>query len=671
MFLRIFVVLLTLLPSVALAQSGEAALHSPNGQLAITFRTVTISPGEDGDARKVETVPAGGQLVYQVTFHGKPVMEPSSLRLDLTGHPPLGANVRIANFAAENGKQENYRLITGKASSVHDRYNALRLDVEEPTGRKLTMEARAYDDAIAFRYVVPAQADLQEFRLAKERTEFRISKDPFIYAMILPNFRSMYEGEFVKLSASSLSNQGGVESHMLVGLPLLMEVPGVAWMAITEADVRGYASMYVTNPSGGWASHKFESVLAPHLDDANTAVVGDLPHHSAWRVLLIGDEPGRLVESNAVTSLNPESAIADTSWIHAGKASWDWWSGSLDPNGKPAYTTDNMKYYVDFAAQSGFEYMLIDAGWSVRGDITKMNGKIDVPEVVRYASSKNVKVWIWLTYSETEKQMQEAFPLYAKWGVAGLKIDFVERDDQGGIDWYYRVAELAAQHHLMLDFHGPTKPTGVERTYPNILGYEAVAGMEQSKAGSRDNPDHQTTLPFTRMLAGPIDYTPGGFNNVTKAEFQSRTLAPMVMGTRARQLAMYVVYQAAFQMVSDHPAAYKNQPAFEFIKAAPATWDETRVIDGSPARYVVIARRHGKEWFIGGMTNWDAREIDVPLSFLDAGQYRAEIYRDGPDADRQPKNVEVTNQTVDRTMHLKARLASGGGYAVRLVPVQR
>ena len=267
--------------------------------------------------------------------------------------------------------------------------------------------------------------------------------------------------------------------------------------------------------------------------------------------------------------------------------------------------------------------------------------------------------------------MQEAFPLYAKWGVAGLKIDFVERDDQGGIDWYYRVAELAAQHHLMLDFHGPTKPTGMERTYPNILGYEAVAGMEQSKAGSRDNPEHQATLPFTRMLAGPIDYTPGGFDNVTKADFVSRMIAPMVMGTRAHQLAMYVVYQAAFQMVSDHPGAYKNQPAFDFIKAAPATWDEARVLDGFPAKFVVMARRHGKEWFIGGMTDWDARDIDVPLSFLGAGQFRAEIYRDGDDADRQPKSVEITKQTVDRTTHLKARLASGGGYAVRLVPVQR
>ena len=468
------------------AQPGAAVLRSPDGRLAITFQTVS-----------------GGGLVYDVSFQGKSLVAPSALRLDLKDQPPLGANVRIVD-SAEAQTDETYRLVTGKASTVRNHFNSLRVELEEnaPPGRKLEMEARAYDDAVAFRYVVPEQPALHDFRLAKEGTEFRISKDPFIYALVLPNYRSMYESEFIKLSASSLSNQGGVESHVLVGLPLLMEVPGVAWMAITEADLRGYAAMYLTNPSGGWSSHKFECRLAPHLDDPDTAVAGSLPHQSAWRVLLVGTEPGRLIESNVITSLNPPSAIQDTSWIRAGKASWDWWSGSLGPDGKSAYTTENMKYYVDFAAQSGFEYMLVDAGWSARGDITKMNGRVDIQELVRYAASKKVKVWIWLGYGDTARQMETAFPLYEKWGVAGLKIDFIERDDQGGIDWYYRVAELAARHHLMLDFHGATKPTGMERTWPNVLGYEAVAGMEQSKAGSRDNPDHHVTLPFTRMLAG-------------------------------------------------------------------------------------------------------------------------------------------------------------------------
>lgn len=668
-----FILCITVLLSAAQAQqTTTTTLRSPDERLEMEFHTVHSQAGRDGRIMLTnQAAPEGGQLVYTVSFRGKPLLVASALSLNLKEQPPLGQNVRIIKGTVSNG-EDIYRLISGKTSSVDEVYRELRLEVEEPAapGRRLIMEARAYNDAIAFRYIVPEQPALREFRLASEGTEFRISKDPFVWALFLPNYRSMYESEFIKLSASSLSNQGGVASSVLLGLPLLMEVPGVAWMAITEANLRDYSSMYLTNAGGSWASHEFEARLAPHLDDPTSAVVGSLPHASAWRVLLVGTEPGRLVESNVVTNLNPSPSLTDASWIKPGKASWDWWSGSLNREGKSAFTTDTMKYYVDFAADSGFEYMLIDAGWSARGDITKMNGLVDVPEVVRYAAAKKVKVWIWLSYQDAARQMEEAFPLYEKWGVAGLKIDFVERDDQGGIDWYYRVAELAAQHHLMLDFHGATKPTGMERTYPNVLGYEAVAGMEQSKAGSRDNPDHQLTLPFTRMLAGPMDYTPGGFDNVTKDVFEARSEKPMVMGTRAHQLAMYAVYLAPFQMVSDSPQAYRDQPSFEFIKAAPASWDESKVLDGRPGEFITMARRHGDQWFLGSMTNWDARDLDIPLSFLGPGTYRAEIYADAEDADRLPKNVSIVKKTVSSTDHLKAHLATGGGYAVHFLPAR-
>ena len=631
---------------------------SPNGRLVLTIETAPAGP--TATAKK---------LVYRVSYAGKPLVEPSALSFELEGQRTLGADVRVTGAASSHG-EESYKLITGKASEVRDRYNALRVDVEQAgiLAMKFAVEARVFDDAVAFRYVVPDQPAIRALRLTKESTEFRIAKDATTYALELPNFRSMYESEYVKLPISAFSNQGGVASKVLIGLPLLMEVPGVAWMAITEADLRGNSSMYLMNTSASWLGHWFESVLAPAQDDAEAIVRSSLPHHSAWRVLLVGDQPGRLVESNVITSLNPENRIADTSWIKAGKASWDWWSGSLNAEGKPAYNTDTMKYYVDFAAKSGFEYMMVDAGWSETNDITKMNGKVDIPALVKYAAAKGVRIWIWLYYRSTDAQMEEAFPLYEKWGVAGLKIDFIERDDQPGIDFYYRTAELAAKYHLMVDFHGATKPSGIERTYPNILGYEGVLGMEQSKAGMRDNPEHHTTLPFTRMLAGPMDYTPGAFTNVTREEFMPRMESPMAQGTRAHQLAMYAVYQAAFQMVSDWPKAYEGEPAFEFIKAAPATWDETRVLNGRPGEFVTIARRRGQEWFLGSMTDWSARELDLPLDFLGNGPYSAEIYADAADADTHPKNLRIEKQTVDRKTHLNANLAPGGGYAVRLVP---
>jgi alpha-glucosidase len=645
-------ILALLAAAVACAQP---VLHSPDGNLEIGFRTLALQ----------------GQLVYRVSFRGKPLIVDSPMTLDLQGQPLLGPEVSIVNTATSS-TDETYHLLAGKASTVRNRFNALRIDLEEPAGfeRKLTIEARAYDDAVAFRYVIPEQSALRELRLSAENTEFRIAKDALCYALILPNYRTMYESEFFRLSVTSLGNQGGVQSKILVGLPMLLEVPGAGWMAITEADLRDYSSMYVTNEAGGWGRYWLQAKLAPSMSDPDIAVQGSLPHHSAWRVMLVGDEPGRLMESNTIESLNPESAIADTSWIHPGKSAWDWWSGSIGRDGKHAFTTDNMKYYVDFAAKSGLEYMLVDAGWSAPGNITKMNGTVDVPDLARYAAAKNVKVWIWLHWSEVDRQMEEAFPLYQKWGVAGVKIDFMSRDDQSMIGFYYRVAELAARHHLMVDFHGATKPWGLERTWPNVMGFEAVAGMEQSKGGTRDNPDHHVMLPFTRMLAGFMDYTPGGFDNVTKSDFIARSEKPMVMGTRAHQLAMYVVYQSPFQMVSDRPAAYEDQPAFEFIRDAPATWDETRVLNGFPGEFVTIARRRGQEWFLGSMTNWSPRELNLPLTFLAAGKYRAEIYADADDADQLPKNVSIRKQTVDRSLTLHVRLAAGGGYAVRFVPIQ-
>lgn len=640
------------------ACSRAEEVASPDGNLVLSIETVT----------KDANTPTG-QLVYHVSYRGKPLVEQSALKFELEGRRPLGTEVRVTGTSKSQG-EDSYKLITGKTSEVHDRYNALRVNVEQPgiISARFSIEARVFNDAVAFRYVVPDQESIRTFHLTKESTEFRIAKDATTYALILPNFHSMYESEFVKLPISAFSNQGGVASRVLLGLPLVMEVPGVAWMAITEADLRNNSSMYLMNTSGSWLGHWFESVLAPSDEDSSLIVKSSLPHNSAWRVLLVADQPGRLVESNVITSLNPENRLTDTSWIKPGKASWDWWSGSLNAEGRPSFSTETMKYYVDFAAKSGFEYMMVDAGWSDSGDITKMNGKVDIPELVKYAAAKSVRIWIWLYYQATDKQMEEAFPLYEKWGVAGLKIDFIERDDQKGIDFYYRTAELAAKHHLMVDFHGATKPSGLERTYPNVLGYEGVLGLEQSKAGARDNPEHHTTLPFTRMLVGPMDYTPGAFRNVTREEFVPRMEMPVVMGTRAHQLAMFAVYQASFQMVADWPKAYENDPSFQFIKDAPATWDETRVLNGKPAEFVTIARRHSKDWFLGSLTNWDAREFDLPLSFLGPGSYTAEIYADAPDSDAHPQNIHIEKQTVDRSSRLHPKLAPGGGYAVHLTP---
>ncbi|MEO5592161.1 MAG: glycoside hydrolase family 97 protein [Chitinophagaceae bacterium] len=662
LFSKFFSLLLLLTVTTgAVCQEVLTDLLSPDKTIQIRFQTGS----EDQKADKAH------QLYYSVSFNGKLLLKSSALSLDIKDYAPLGASVRLVNTKTSSA-DEMYHLLVGKASDVRNQYNAVQLELEETEApkRKLIIEAKAYNDAVAFRYVVPDQATTRDsFQLKNENTEFHFSTDATTYAQVLPHYRSMYESEYLKLPVSAFSNQGGVKSSVLIGLPMLAEVPGAGWLAIAETGLQDYTSMYLTNPAGGWSGHTMQARLSPRIDSSGMAVTGKGQLRSAWRVIMIADHPGKLIESNAIMNNSPAQAITNTNWIKAGKASWDWWSGSLGADGKPAFTTANMKYYIDFAAKSGLEYMLVDAGWS-EADITKMNGKVDVPALVDYASTKNVKVWIWLYARAVDKQMEAAFSLYEKWGVAGVKIDFVERDDQAGIDFYYRTAASAARHHLMVDFHGSTKPFGLERTYPNVMNYEAVLGMEQSKGGTRDNPENHVMLAFTRMLTGPMDFTPGGFNNVTREDFIPRSNAPMVMGTRAHHTALYVIYQMQFGMVSDYPAAYEGQAEFDFIKKCPATWDEVKVLNGVPGEYITIARRSGNDWYLGSITNWEARKLSIPLSFLKAGKYTAEIYADAPDAAIHPKLTIISKQVIDNKTILQANLATGGGYCVRLVPVK-
>ena len=637
-------------------------LSSPDGQLTITF-TTTLGKN---------STPGNGKLVYSVTFHGKPTLDESALGLELGDATALGADVSITGSEPGSGIDE-YLLANQKVSKIHDPYKSVVLHVAEtgPHARKMDVDARAYNAGVAFRYMVPQQSALSEIKLRAEDTEFRLSTDATDWLLALPNYRSSYESEYVKLPTSALSNQGGVSSSFLVGLPLLMHEPGTAWISLMEADIEGSTSLYVTNPSGNWAGHYFTAKLAPRFDAPEFAVESTPPYHSAWRALTIADQPGRLIESTLIYDLSPPSRVDDTSWIHAGKASWNWWVNDVDAQGKPAFTTENMKRYIDFAAESGFPYFMLDAGWATGRDITRLNGKIDVPELARYAATKNVKVWIWCYSTSVMDQMKEAFPLFEKWGVAGIKIDFINRDDQQGIQFYYDTARVAAAHHLMVDFHGTRTPWGLERTYPNVLSYEAVLGLENNKVGRRDSPTDRVVFPFTRLLAGPMDYTAGAFRNATEDGFVPRDTEPMAMGTRAQQLALFVLYQTPLQMVSDSPQTYHGQPAFQFIKDVPVSWDSVRVLNGTPGEFVTIARQHGDEWYLGSMTDWNPRTLSVPLDFLGSGSYTAEIYADGPNAEQDSTQVDVHKQTVQRSQTLTLRLAAGGGCAIRFILAQK
>ena len=663
----------------AAAQTGPVVLKSPNGALEISMA-------------------AGGQLAYRVTLRGRPVLEWSNLGLLIEGARALGPAVRIESSKASS-VDETWKPVQGKANPIRNRYNAVTVQTVEmgANGRRLVMEARAYDDGVAFRYVVPEQPSVKELRILNESTQFNFSKDANAFAATARSFQTSNEGSYRELTTSAL------RPEMLINIPLLLNVPGVAWVGLTEADLEDYSNLYVTGSGGRTLTARLATrvenmntssdtapAFDPKVDALKLSVIAQTPVRSGWRVLMIADNPGRLVESNMVVNLNPPSVIADTSWIKPGKTSWDWWNGSQESSVKIAAENNGknnatVKYCIDFCARNNFEYMIVDGGWSKvigkmpgdvgysfrgRMDLTQSVPAIDIPMLVQYAKSKHIRIWVWAHFRDVADQMDVAFAQFEKWGVAGVKIDFLDRSDQWMVNFYRTVAKTAAAHHLMVDFHGAFKPDGMERTYPNVLTREGVLGEEYNRWSNRVTPKHNVMLAFTRMLAGPMDYTPGGFDNVTTAEFKPRAESLKVMGTRVHQTALFVVYESELQIVADNPASYDGQKETEFIKAVPASWDETRVVNGVPGQYITIARRRGNQWFVGSITDEDARELDVPLSFLGSGAYEAEIYSDGPKAATEPKDSVVEKRRVNAQTVLKLKLAPGGGSAIRLVPAR-
>ena len=672
----------------AVGQTAPVVLKSPDGALVISLATLR--------GQAVEA--AGGQLAYRVDFRGKPVIEWSNLGLALESAPALGSGVRIES-SQPSSVDETWKSVQGKANPIRNHFNAVTVQTTETAagGRRMVVEARAYDDGVAFRYVVPEQANLKELRIVNESTQFTFSQDAQIWPAMARGYQTSNESDYSEMKLS------GLRPTNLVNLPLLAQVPGVAWVGLTDADLEDYSNLYVTSAGGQTLAARLATrvenintsadvgpAFDPKADAAKLSVIAPLPVKSGWRVLMIADDPGRLVESHMVVNLNPPCALADTSWIKPGKTSWDWWNGSQEtgvknPGENNGKNNDTVKYGIDFCAKNKFEYMIVDGGWSkvlpkqpgqvgysFRGpmDLTQSVPAIDIPRLVAYGKSKNVQLWVWAHFRDVNDQMETAFAQFEKWGVVGVKIDFLDRSDQWMVNFYRKVAQTAAQHHLMVDFHGAFKPDGMERTYPNVLTREAVMGEEYNRWSTRVTPQHNVDLAFTRSLAGPMDYTPGGFDNVLQKDFKPRAASLNVMGTRVHQVALFVIMESELQIVADNPAAYEGQKELDFIRAVPASWDETRVVGGVPGKYATFARRRGDEWFVGSITNGEARDLDLPLSFLGSGQYDAEIYADGPNAATQPKDSAVEKRRVDAKTVLKLKLAPGGGNAIRLAPVR-
>jgi alpha-glucosidase len=652
------VLLLSLAPARSACAADELSVASPDGKVVISF-TLKSNP---------QPYLPGVRAYYRVSYGGVPVLTDSPLGLDFEGAPPLDHDFEIAG-TDRHSRDDKWTNRFGALREVPDHYNQLRISLREKPvpGRQVDVIFRAYNEVAAFRYFLPQQSVLEKFTLMAENTGFYFARDASAFALNMGLFNTSNEGEYRR------TNLNMIKPASIINLPLLVEIPGGPWVGLLEADLTDYAGMYVGGVPG--FENALVSKLSPARERMDQVVIGSTPKATPWRVLLINDRPGGLIESNYVLlDLSAPSAITDTSWIVPGKSAWDWWSGDFaqNVNFQPGMNTATMEHYIDFAAEHHLEYMLVDAGWSPTREndfthpisILTYVPEVNIPEIIAYGKQKGVKVLLWLHWEALDKQMDEALDVYAKWGAAGIKVDFMNSDTQEMVNFYERLARKTAEHHLVLDYHGAFKPTGLRRTYPNLLTREGVMGLEYNKWSDRSTPEHNVTIPFTRMLAGPMDYTPGCFNNATHEQFKARNIDPMCQTTRAQQLAMYVVFESPLVMLSGYPEIYDHTPEMEFLDKVPTVWDETKVVNGEPAQYVTIARRHGSDWFLGAMTNGDPRDLEIPLSFLGAGEFEAQIFADGADADKVATSVAVSKKPVKAGDKLTIHLAPGGGAAV-------
>jgi alpha-glucosidase len=626
-------------------------LTSPDGRIQ-----VVVDRGPEGGPR------------YAVLRDGRAVLAPSALALALDKGGLLGPGLQLDKPAQTASGRDDYRLL-GRRSHVQADWRELRLDLAEPGGarRRMQLTFRAYDEGIAFRYAVPTDGGLEAVGLKSEGTLFAFPTDYRCWGLNLGRFHNPHEGEFDPISASRIRDHNAYDAPLVCAT----EGKGPAF-AIAEADLRDYASLYLGAQGNGELGLQVKLAGRPDDSVITRSRIGS-PLRTPWRVVMIADRPGDLIASTLVTNLNPDPAF-DTSWIKPGKSAWDWWNGgqiAAVPNS--GMNTATFKAFIDFAAETGLQYVMIDEGWCLGAggggevrpgvDVTRHIPEVDVPALVAYGRERGVGVILWVNWKALDAQFDAALDTYQAWGVAGVKVDFMDRDDAQMVDWFHRLLTATAKRRLLVDLHGAYHPTGLTRTYPHFLTQEGVLGAEYNKWSRRITATHNVTLPYTRMLLGPIDYTPGGFRNVAPADFAPQFILPKVMTTRAHGLAMFVVYESPLTVVADTPDAYRGQPETAFISQVPTTWDETRFLSGEIGQSIVLARRKGDDWYVGAMTNEQGRKVRVPLGFLGEGRFEATLYADGG----SPTQTRISTRTVTARDTLDLSLAGSGGAAVRIV----
>lgn len=618
------------------------------------------------DKRVQLRVSVDNHIQWSASFNNKKLLLPSTIDLKLYEGERVLQGVQVVSNATTSVDQTLSPPVKQKSATIRDHYNLLTLAFDN----QWQLEFRAYDKGAAYRLIYNGK---QPLTIDKEIAEFIF---PAGTSSLFPeeeSFSSHFERLYRKLTVAD------IETRQFASLPAYVETAKGVKTVITEADLFDYPGMFLFGTGGdglqaGFPGKVEKATPTPGSEDRNeqldyfpymAQVAG--PRSFPWRVMVMSDQASDLVESQLVYQLSRENQLADSSWIKPGRVAWDWYNANniYGVDFVAGLNTETYKYYIDFAARYGIEYVILDEGWSKSStNIVESNPDLDVHELIRYGKTKSVGIILWNLWKPLDNDYTNILKTYGEWGVAGIKVDFMQRADQDMVAYYEKIAREAARHHLLVDYHGGFKPSGLRRAYPNVITYEGVKGNENNKWSQDITPEHNVTLPFIRMVAGPMDYTPGAMRNTTPGNHRISHFRPMSMGTRAHQVAMYAVYESPLQMLCDAPSAYlRESEVTAFITRFPSVWDETRVLAGEVGQYIVVARRSGERWYLGAMTNGDARTLEIDLSFVEAGSWMLTELADGVNADKFAEDYRIETGEYKPSKKFTIKMAPGGGWS--------
>lgn len=625
----------------------EYKLQSPGGEIQVVITT-------------------GKGISYSVIYKNKIILAPSNISMTLGNGIILGVADRVVKINNQEVKEKIYPVVPHKNSVIIDHYSELVLNFKG----SYSLIFRAYDDGIAYRFKTRFK---DEIKVMHEEVTYLFPQDYSVYFPEEESFFSHNEREYLFLSISQIGDE------RFASLPILIYPEDGPKIGISESDLEDYPGMWIKGINGNGLKGTFPAYAlkdemkndrnVPVVERADYLAITSGNRTFPWRAMIIAEEDADLVENDLIFKLAKPNQLEETDWIKPGKVAWDWWNYNnvYGVDFKAGVNTETYKYYIDFASDHGLEYIILDEGWYKLGDLFDIVPEIDMPQLLSYAEGKNVGIILWVIWKTLDDQLEEAMDLFEKWGVKGLKVDFMQRDDQWMVNYYHKIAHEAAKRKMLVDFHGAYKPSGLRRTYPNVLTREGLRGLEHSKWSESANPEHNVLIPFIRMFAGPMDYTPGAMINAQKENFRPVFNKPMSMGTRTHQLAMYVIYESPLQMLSDNPSNYlREKESLNFISQVPVVWDETIALQGKVGDYILLARRNGEDWYIGAMTDWNQRSLNVKLSFLPAGIYEMILFRDGPNANRSANDYVMETISVSPDDVIKIDMVGGGGWVAKI-----